>query len=276
MVLIKEYRTVLPLTVAEYQKGHHWVVNTEINSGKKNVVVLERKPYKDEETGIQGEYVKRKSGNDPNTPTIIRKLAPSGSLEMFEEIWETYPATKIVITNGYMKEKLKVTFRSTVLPDPGTSESPHKIPSDQNVETVFNDFLKTSEKNPAHDPTQFYSNKTGRGKLSSTWVTDALNKNGDRQPDGSCFGETPVMCIYTLLEVEFNVFGLQSTMEKTLHSQLYQSLIAHQRAIFCTIDSWHDLTLTEIHAMIQDKKQGDGKSKNSNIVDDIEKIQITN
>ena len=36
-------------------------------------------------------------------PSIIRVLAPSGALELYEEAWNAYPHCKTVLTVGIMK-----------------------------------------------------------------------------------------------------------------------------------------------------------------------------
>lgn len=246
MGLKKEYRILLPFTVEEYERGFTWAMTEDLK--KNNIIIEKNEPFIDDKSGRKGEFIRRLISNSENTPSLVKKLAPEGSLDMIEERWDSYPHIKSVLKNGYMGEKMKITIHSVYKQDAGTAENPHGLPEGENVEIAFLDFLNTNEKIPTNDPTQFCSKTTGRGNLTSSWVTDALDKNGDQQPSGKTFGEVPVMCIYILVEVNFNVFGMQRMMENTLHEQMCQAQIKHSRLIFCNIDSWHSLSLSEIKA----------------------------
>jgi len=241
MGLTKQYKILLPFTVEEYQRGFQWAANED--SVKNNTKIELNESYIDEKTKKKGEHIRKKISHTENTPSLVKKLAPEGSLDMIEERWDTYPSTKVSLTNGYLGDKMKITVHTIVKQDAGTTENPHDLPADHKIETVVLDFLNSSDKNPAEDPSQFSSKVTGRGKLTPTWVKDAKVDT-----DGNTFGETPVMCIYALVEVEFNVLGMQKMMEKALHEQMKTAQIKHSRTIFCSIDEWHGLSLAEIKA----------------------------
>ena len=71
MVLTKEYRTVLPLSLNEYQRGLYHVLNTELQCGKGGDVLI-REPYTNEKTGKKGVYVKKLCAADPRVPSLVK------------------------------------------------------------------------------------------------------------------------------------------------------------------------------------------------------------
>ena len=249
MVITREYIVVLPFTVNECLVAQKW---HDIH--KATGEVLKSEPYVNRDTGEKGHYTKRLCCNDSRTPGFIRSLAPAGSLDMYEERWESAAHSKSVLTNGYLKDKFNITIRTVQLPDTGTTGNPHKLPHDRlkNVEKVVINIANgescracNSDMHPVH-PSKFFSVKTGRGKLRPTWVVDTLNSNVDSKSDNTQYGKTPLMCCYVLVDVEVKVFGLQSKLEKNIQSQTKQLLMENYQQMFCSIDSWYGLSLSDI------------------------------
>lgn len=69
----------------------------------------------------------------------------------------------------------------------------------------MNDPIPAADYIEAEDPAKFLSEKTGRGNLKKDWKTNIP-------------ANTPMMCAYKLVTVEFKWFGLQSRVEKFIQS----------------------------------------------------------
>ena len=198
--------------------------------------------------------MKRLCSNDNRTPGFLRSMAPAASLDIFEETWICDEQRKSVLKNGYLKDKFSITIRTRHLADAGTTENAHQLsPGELNkVERVTIDIagsptLGSCDYNQDSDPTKFVSSKTGRGKLGPNWVVEAVHNNNAFKLDGSEFGTMPVMCCYVLVDVEVKIFGLQTKLEKNIQSQTKRLLLENFSQIFCSIDSWHGLTLADIN-----------------------------
>ena len=199
---------------------------------------------------------------------------------MYEETWDAFPDTKTILNNGYvrLKGKFNISIHTLHLPGPGTEDNPHNRSDEQwdEVDIVQNDFISedAGDGDPNHDPRQFQSTKTGRGKLSDSWVEEALHsmaKNASKVTQQDKFGVTPLMCCYTLVEVNFKVFGLQVKVEKILQKSVQQILKTHYRALFCSIDDWYDLNFSQICDILQDKEKYKMKE---DIEEAFKKLQI--
>lgn len=204
MVLTKEYRVVLPIATGEYQVAHLWTVAEQSKretGGGEGVEIMKNEPYTDPETGHTGQYTYKKISKDSRVPAFIRMIAPEGSLDVYEESWNTYPDYKTRITNGYLKDSFHITITSRHMPYTGTVDDPFNIADNDDVDRVVVDIANDPTDNdakPDNDPATFVSTKTGRGKLGSNWIEDSLKND-----------KTPMMCCYKLVEVEFKVMLLQ-------------------------------------------------------------------
>lgn len=54
------------------------------------------------------------------------------------------------------------------------------------------------------------------------------------------------MCAYRLVKIKFNVFGLQSRLEKLVDSVERNFYLQFHKQIFTLIDEWYGLTMDEI------------------------------
>ncbi|KHN86841.1 Phosphatidylinositol transfer protein beta isoform [Toxocara canis] len=180
-------------------------------------------------------------------PTLLRKLAPKGSLAIHEEAWNAYPYCKTVLTNpDYMKDNFFVKIESIHLPDRGTTENAHGLNEEELARrdvvhiNIANDdeYLSRADIKPETSPSLFSSKKTGRGPLKDNWRETV----------------EPVMCAYKLVTVHFKWFGFQKMVESFAHTQYPRLFSKFHREVFCWIDNWHGLTMVDIRA-IEDKAQ---------------------
>ncbi|KAM7018342.1 phosphatidylinositol transfer protein beta isoform-like isoform 1-T1 [Tautogolabrus adspersus] len=95
MVLIKEYRVVLPCSVEEYQVGQLFSVaeaSKNETGGGEGIQVLRNEPY--EKDGEKGQYTHKIYHLKSKVPGFVNMFAPEGSLVFHEKAWNAYPYCK--------------------------------------------------------------------------------------------------------------------------------------------------------------------------------------
>lgn len=135
MVLIKEYRVLLPMTVEEYKIGQLFAVaeaSKNETGGGEGVEVIKNEPFSnnpllDGKYG-EGQYTFKIYHLQSKVPSFVKYLAPKGSLAIHEEAWNAYPYCKTILTNpSYMKDGFHITIESLHLPDDGKQENVHQL-----------------------------------------------------------------------------------------------------------------------------------------------------
>ncbi|XP_031160996.1 phosphatidylinositol transfer protein beta isoform-like isoform X3 [Sander lucioperca] len=177
MVLIKEYRVVLPCSVEEYQVGQLFSVaeaSKNETGGGEGIEVLKNEPY--EKDGEKGQYTHKIYHIKSKVPAFVKMMAPTGSLVFHEKAWNAYPYCRTIVTNEYMKDNFFIKIETWHKPDLGTQENVHKLDSStwDTVNVVPIDIADRSQVSnadykPDEDPATFKSAKTGRGPLGPTW-----------------------------------------------------------------------------------------------------------
>ncbi|QQP31700.1 Phosphatidylinositol transfer protein beta isoform [Caligus rogercresseyi] len=135
MVVIKEYRIPLPMSVSEYQVGQLFgvaEVSKNETGGGEGVEVLRNEPFKGEPLFdgrfSEGQYTHKIYHLASRVPGYIRAIAPKGSLEVHEEAWNAYPYCRTILTNPtYMKDNFYVKIETFHLPDRGESANAHLL-----------------------------------------------------------------------------------------------------------------------------------------------------
>ncbi|XP_019506018.1 PREDICTED: phosphatidylinositol transfer protein alpha isoform isoform X2 [Hipposideros armiger] len=224
MVLLKEYRVILPVSVDEYQVGQLYSVaeaSKNETGGGEGVEVLVNEPY--EKDGEKGQYTHKIYHLQSKVPTFVRMLAPEGALNIHEKAWNAYPYCRTVITNEYMKEDFLIKIETWHKPDLGTQENDYKA---------------------EEDPAKFKSIKTGRGPLGPNWKQELVNQK-----------DCPYMCAYKLVTVKFKWWGLQNKVENFIHKQEKRLFTNFHRQLFCWLDKWVDLTMDDIRRMEEETKK---------------------
>lgn len=245
-MLITEFRVTLPMTVEEYQVGQLFsVAEASLNEtgGGEGVEVQMNEPYDDVPLlggkFTKGQYTKKIYHLASKVPTVVKWIAPKGSLEIFEEAWNAYPYCKTVLTNpGYMKGNFFIKVETYHLPDRGDSENVHQLTKDQlkmrkvvHID-IANDPVISSDYKANEDPAKFKS-KGGRGPLGKGWQTTV----------------EPVMTAYKLVTIEFKWMGLQNKVEKYAMDTERRLFNNFHRQLFCSIDRWIEMTMVDIREM---------------------------
>jgi len=268
MVLVKEFRVILPLSLEEYQVGQLYSVaktnNIETHDDA-GVEILKNEPFENEEMG-KGQYTHKIYHLGSRLPGWARALAPASALMLEEEAWNAYPYCKTVLTSPFMEDKFKFIIETRHVADRGDSENVHNLSEKdlkkREVEIIdITADLPEKDYKPDEDPTKFHSEKTGRGPLEPGWIEKA----------------DPVMCAYKLVTVEFKWWGLQTRVENLMMSMETNIFLKFHKQVFCWLDEWHGMTMEEIRAFEDElkeqlnKKMIDVKGKNEDKSDKKEK-----
>uniref|UniRef100_A0A3Q3B8J8 Phosphatidylinositol transfer protein alpha isoform n=1 Tax=Kryptolebias marmoratus TaxID=37003 RepID=A0A3Q3B8J8_KRYMA len=215
--------------------------------GGDGVEVIKNEPY--EKDGEKGQYTHKIYHLQNKVPSLIRKLAPKGSLDIHEEAWNAYPYCRT--SDPYLKEKFMIKIETWHKPDMGEHENVHNLEENKwkNTEVIQIDIADRSsisdqDYKPEQDPAKFKSEKTGRGPLEPGWQ-DTLAQNAD----------TPHMCAYKLVSVDVRYIGLQSKLENYIHKVENRLFKQFHRQLFCSIDEWIHLTMEDIRRMEDETKE---------------------
>uniref|UniRef100_A0A671MDL1 Phosphatidylinositol transfer protein beta isoform n=1 Tax=Sinocyclocheilus anshuiensis TaxID=1608454 RepID=A0A671MDL1_9TELE len=257
MVLIKEYRVVLPCSVEEYQVGQLFSVaeaSKNETGGGEGIEVLKNEPY--EKEGEKGQYTHKIYHLKSKVPGFVKMIAPEGALVFHEKAWNAYPYCRTseletFSSNEYMKDDFMIKIETWHKPDTGSLENVHDLDPTtwKTVEVVHIDIADRSHVEPGdykqeEDPAIFQSEKTGRGPLGPDWKKELLAK-----PDA------PRMCAYKLVTVKFKWWGLQTKIENFIHKQEKRIFTNFHRQLFCWIDSWVELTMADIRRMEEETQR---------------------
>jgi len=212
--------------------------------GGEGVEVVKNEPYTDIPLlggkFTSGQYTYKIYHLASKVPSFVRALAPKEALVVHEEAWNAYPYCKTVLSNpGYMKDNFFICIETYHFADRGTSENIHKLPDDRLKDRevvhidIANDPLALGDYKPNEDPSNYQSEKTGRGPLSGSWKKDVQ----------------PVMTCYKLVTTEFKWFGLQTKVESLIMATEKRLFTNFHRQVFCWTDRWHGMTMDDIKAL---------------------------
>ncbi|GAU95022.1 hypothetical protein RvY_06711 [Ramazzottius varieornatus] len=252
-MIIKEYRVVLPMTVEEYQVAQLYAVaqaSKNETGGGEGVEILKNEPYDNhqllEGQPTSGQYTHKVYHIASKIPGWARAIAPKGSLEFHEKAWNAYPYCRTEFSNpDYMKDNFAITLETLHVADRGDSPNVHRLPPEKlkKREVIYidiaNDPVDRKDYKAEWDPTQFQSQKAGRGPLKGNWKA-------------TC---SPVMTCYKLVTVEFKWFGLQNKVESWAHKAERKLFLNFHRQVFCWMDQWYGLTMADIRRIEDETKR---------------------
>ncbi|XP_014069524.2 phosphatidylinositol transfer protein alpha isoform [Salmo salar] len=251
-MLIKEFRVILPISVEEYQVGQLYsVAETSKNEtgGGEGVEVLKNEPY--EKDGEKGQYTHKIYHLHSKVPNYVRILAPSTALNIHEKAWNAYPYCRTVITNEYMKDNFLIKIETWHKPDMGVQDNVHGLDPDQwkKTEVVYIDIadktqVDVKDYKPKEDPAIFKSEKTGRGPLGPNWKKELPSNTN-----------SPHMCAYKLVTVNFKWWGVQNKIENFIQKQEKRLFTKFHRQLFCLIDKWIGLTMEDIRRIEEETQK---------------------
>uniref|UniRef100_A0A182QYE5 Phosphatidylinositol transfer protein N-terminal domain-containing protein n=1 Tax=Anopheles farauti TaxID=69004 RepID=A0A182QYE5_9DIPT len=215
MVLIKEYRICMPLTVEEYKIGQLYMIarhSLEQSDDGEGVEVIENKECYDPDHG-NGQYTEKRIHLSSRLPYWLQAVCPK-VFYVIEKGWNYYPYTCLKLSEETLKNRI--------------------------VDHVDIAFEEPAEKHykKEEDPKFFKSRVTGRGPLVEGW----------RQTD------EPMMCSYKLVEASFEVWGLQTRVEDFIQKCIRDVLLLGHRQAFAWIDEWHGMSIDDVRTYEKDKQ----------------------
>nr|XP_018907715.1 PREDICTED: cytoplasmic phosphatidylinositol transfer protein 1 [Bemisia tabaci] len=256
MVLIKEYRTCMPLTVEEYQIGQLYMIarhsneQTESGEGVETVVNVAC----EDSTHGKGQYTEKRIHLSSQLPYWVQSLIPK-VFYVTEKAWNYYPFTITEYTCSFLP-KFTVSIRTKFEDNNGSNDNCLNLSETElalrEVDVID---IAYDEINPKHykeeeDLRFFQSKKTGRGPLAEGW-RDTI---------------TPIMCSYKVVEASFEVWGLQTKVEDIIQKSIRNILLLGHRQAFAWIDEWYGMSLTDVR-LYESEMQ---RQTNSKIVIDDE------
>eukprot|EP01097_Dermamoeba_algensis_P004328 TRINITY_DN2854_c0_g1_i1.p1 TRINITY_DN2854_c0_g1~~TRINITY_DN2854_c0_g1_i1.p1 ORF type:complete len:287 (-),score=46.38 TRINITY_DN2854_c0_g1_i1:178-957(-) len=238
MVLIKEYRIPLPLSVEEYKIAQLYMVakfSREKTQNGEGVEVLVNEPYSDGKTS--GQYTDKVIHIGSRIPYWAKCVIPTSALTISEKAWNAYPYVKNEYSSPLLGGRFYISTE-TCYSDRLDEENIHGLSEDLlkvrevDVIDIVNDVVEPAHYKESEDPKLFSSKKTGRGPLTTDWMK-------------TC--KQPMMCIYKLVKVNFQVWGIQSRAETYIHKSYVRDimLLGHRQA-FAWMDEWFDMTMEDI------------------------------
>ncbi|EKX31120.1 hypothetical protein GUITHDRAFT_83396 [Guillardia theta CCMP2712] len=231
MVVVKEYRVVMPVTVEEYRIAQlYMTARTQLMEAQQadgaGVEILENHPATHPRLGAS-QYTRKLFHIDRRFPGWLRMIAPKSGSCLVEESYNSYPHTLTQVTFPLFS-KFKITIETIHRGDRGKEANVHKLSSEQmkKLEVVNIDIAEKRKE----DSKMFRSQRTGRGPLERGWQERV----------------DPVMCAYKLVSCEFDYWGLQSKVESFMHQYERDLFFNGNRNMFCWIDEWFGLTLADV------------------------------
>ncbi|XP_035904337.1 cytoplasmic phosphatidylinositol transfer protein 1 isoform X2 [Anopheles stephensi] len=244
MVLVKEYRICMPLTVEEYKIGQLYMIarhSLEQSDDGEGVEVIENKECFDPDHG-KGQYTEKRIHLSSRLPYWLQAVCPK-VFYVIEKGWNYYPYTVTEYTCSFIP-KLHIRILTRFEDNAGTSENCLNLAEEalktRIVDHVDIAFEEPSEKHykKEEDPKFFKSRVTGRGPLVEGW----------RQTD------KPMMCSYKLVEASFEVWGLQTRVEDFIQKCIRDVLLLGHRQAFAWIDEWHGMSIDDVRMYEKDKQ----------------------
>ncbi|KAH8394894.1 hypothetical protein KR222_008858 [Zaprionus bogoriensis] len=251
MVLTKEYRVCMPLTVDEYKIGQLYMIarhSLEQSEEGEGVEVVENAPCEDAVHG-QGQYTEKRIHLSSRLPYWIQAICPR-VFYVTEKSWNYYPytltaATRIsCILQCSFIPKLNVLIKTKYENNNGSTENCLDLSEEElKSRTVDHLDIAFDELNAKHykreeDPKFFKSEKTKRGPLIEGW----------RETD------TPIMCSYKVVHASFEVWGLQTRVEDFIQRGIRDILLLGHRQAFAWVDEWHGMTLEDVRVYERQKQ----------------------
>ncbi|XP_050535707.1 cytoplasmic phosphatidylinositol transfer protein 1-like isoform X2 [Daktulosphaira vitifoliae] len=236
MVLIKEYRICMPLTVEEYRIGQLYMISrhsfeqTEKGEGVETVVNI---PCEDPVHG-KGQFTEKRIHLSSRLPYWIQSIIPK-VFYIIEKSWNYYPFTVTEYKCSFIP-KLCVTIHTKFEDNAGITENCLGLSGEKLVERTVDfvdiayDEVSSKHYKEDEDLKFFQSKKTLRGPLPENWRNST----------------TPIMCSYKVVEVSFEVWGIQTKVEDYIQRTIREILLLGHRQAFAWIDDWILMTLVDV------------------------------
>lgn len=236
MVLTKEYRICMPLSVEEYRIGQLYMIarhSLEQSDRGEGVEVVENRECLDPVHG-KGQYTEKRIHLSSRLPYWVQALIPK-IFYVTEKAWNYFPYTITEYTCSFIP-KFNIHIQTRYENNSGSSENCLQLTDEQLAERIVDhvdiayDDLSPKHYKEEEDPKYFQSQKTNRGPLVEGWRSTSQ----------------PIMCSYKLVNASFEVWGLQTRVEEFIHSCIREVLLLGHRQAFAWIDDWIEMDIEDV------------------------------
>ncbi|XP_037953059.1 cytoplasmic phosphatidylinositol transfer protein 1 [Teleopsis dalmanni] len=268
MVLTKEFRICMPLTVEEYQIGQLYMIarhSLEQSGDGEGVEVVDNSPCEDPEHG-KGQYTEKRIHLSSRLPFWAQAICPR-VFYITEKSWNYYPFTITEYTCSFIP-KLNIFIKTKYENNNGSSdncigltEAELKTRIIDELDIGFDELSSAKHYKREEDPKFFKSEKTGRGPLIEGW----------REND------TPIMCSYKVVQASFEVWGFQTRVEDFIQRSIRDILLLGHRQAFTWLDEWLGMTLEDVREYEKQKQaETNEKLKNNGVEDETVPVDVVN
>ncbi len=213
-------------------------IEADVDENDEDVEDIEISNTKDDTSSKNGLYTKKDYYMASKFPWYIRKILPVNLATIHERSWNMYPTVKTILTNDYFTNNFRIQLDTVTRPAQLggiCDENAHNLTAEQLAkrEIVVVDIAESvapSDYKESEDPLLFKSVKSGRGPLEPGWINT----------------HQPLVCVHKLATIEFKVFGLQTKVENYMKNMYTQMFRTFHRQVFCFMDSWYGLSLSNI------------------------------
>ncbi|CAG7711635.1 unnamed protein product [Allacma fusca] len=226
----------MPITAEEYQIGQLFMIakhSHEQSDAGEGVEVILNVPHTDPVHG-EGRYTEKQIHLSSRLPDWLQSFIPR-LFCVTEKAWNYYPYTETEYTCSFLP-KFNIFIKTKYENNSGTTEnclglSPEELANRivEHVDIVYDEVAPKHYKE-TEDPKFFKSKKTNRGPLINGWQETFES----------------IMCIYKLVNVSFEVWGLQTKVEDYAHKAIRDILLLGHRQAFAWIDEWYGMTIEDV------------------------------
>ncbi|KAG0452411.1 hypothetical protein HPP92_025075 [Vanilla planifolia] len=240
MVLIREFRIVMPMTLDEYEVGILYTImkmEQQNTTSKEGVEILENIRYDDGELG-RGQHTSKIYHLESKVPSWLKAFAPAKAFALHEISWTANPKSKSVIKSPFF-EQFQLKIETINKADNGCSDNVYEL-SDEllaerkveilDIASAAKDYWSKKVGTTKVDFSSFKSKRTGCGPLAKGW-------------QDKCH---PVMTSYKLLSIEAPLWGLGNRLEEAILAGQRALVLESHRRCFALIDEWYGMTMDEV------------------------------
>ncbi|KCV67516.1 hypothetical protein H696_06035 [Fonticula alba] len=243
MVMIREFRIPVPISLDNYDIAQLFCVaemSKEETSGDAGVEILKNEPYDDPVLG-KGQYTQKIYHLGTRVPKYVQVLAPASSLILIEDAWNGFPYTKTVLKNPFLGDRFELTITTIHAADKGHQENAHNLSGSRlknrvvDYINIVTDKVEPDSYDAASDPSLVGCERANISPLKPDWLETLAD-------------DAEVVTAYKLVEMKFNVFGLETKVQNYMINFQRNMLLQFNRKIFCYMDRWLGMSKEDVRA----------------------------
>jgi len=241
MVILKEYRILLPFTVEQYRMGQLYLTAKSSKGYSKKgegIEVVVNEPFENKEFG-KGQYTKKIFHLSNLIPSWVRYLFSSlNHLSVVEESWNVYPECKTIFHCEYFGASFRIEVDTKHTEgELGKIDNIHNL-NEQDLKLrqidfidIVNDPVPEKKYKKEEDPKLFKSTLKNIGPLKKDWVSSTK----------------PILCAYKLVRVKFDKWLIGQRIEQAIHDYGFREIFLEvNRQAFCWMDDWIWMKLSDV------------------------------